>query len=48
MEFLLIRISDAGVKTGEPNEGSLARERTQNPAAVPARLAVGKNRLLSV
>jgi hypothetical protein len=27
MEFLLIRISDAGVKTGEPNEGSLARER---------------------
>jgi hypothetical protein len=29
MEFLLIRISDAGVKTGEPNMGSLARERTQ-------------------
>jgi hypothetical protein len=27
MEFLLIQISDAGVKTGEPNEGSLARER---------------------
>jgi hypothetical protein len=25
--FLLIRINDAGVKTGEPNEGSLARER---------------------
>jgi hypothetical protein len=33
MEFLLIRISDAGVKTGEPNEGSLARERTQKSAS---------------
>jgi hypothetical protein len=33
MEFLLIRISDAGVKTGEPNEGSLACERTQKSAS---------------
>jgi hypothetical protein len=33
MEFLLIRISDAGVKTREPNEGSLARERTQKSAS---------------
>jgi hypothetical protein len=34
MEFLLIRISDAGVKTGEPNEGSLPANELRNPPAI--------------